>query len=95
MAAAAKTKARSKVGVWDVVPSATFRCIKCHSPFLELVLKDPTGRVVYHAAPLACPRCATARELAEAVRRIYGFAKGNRDRARLVEKLFSYIGKGV
>jgi hypothetical protein len=91
--AATKTKVRSKVGVWDVVPSATLRCIKCHSPFLELVLTDPTGRVVYHYEPLACPRCATARELAEAVRKIYSWVKGSRDRARLVEKLFSYIGE--
>jgi len=77
-----------------VVPSATLRCIKCHSPFLELVQKDPTGRVVYHAAPLACPRCATARELADAVKTIYSHVRGSRDRARLVKRLSSYIRRG-
>jgi hypothetical protein len=68
--------------------------MRCRSPLLELVQKDPAGRVVYHAAPLACPKCATARELADAVMAIYSHVRGSRDRARLVKRLFTYVRRG-
>jgi len=93
-AVGAKVKKAKSWYVWDVVPASSLYCMRCHSPFLELVQKDPTGRVVYHAAPLACLKCATARELADAVKTIYSFARGSRDRARLVKRLFSYIRRG-
>ena len=93
-AVGAKVKKAKSWYVWDVVPSATFVCMRCGSPLLELVQKDPTGRVVYHAAPLACPKCATARELADAVKTIYSHVRGSRDRARLVKRFFTYVRRG-
>jgi len=45
-----------------------YRCVKCLSEMISIVETDETGRALYNVTPLFCPRCASLKEVAEALR---------------------------